>query len=536
MKLVPTTLAAVSVWLGCGGMSGWAHDHDSMDNLPATARLGAIVFETTCQAGVRSDFNRGVALLHSFALGLAEQQFRKVATRDPDCAMAYWGIAMSHANQVNGGPAESDLAPARRALARADRARERDAREATYIHALHILFDEFKHNDFLAFAARYTEAMGKLARAYPTDLEAQVFYALALLNSDPPDDVGLVNPRQAVAILYPLFRQHPEHPGIAHYIIHACDNPLMARDGLEAARRYATIAPAAPHALHMPGHIFARLGLWQDDIVSNLASKAAAEDPRNHAGVENRLHAMEFLEYAYLQTGRIAAARDIVRQAKSIKVSDLDPRYAGYYSTVETRYEFLLAVETQDWPMAAGIKPTAPDRGGSGGLAVLAHAMAAGHLRDTEAGRKAQLAANRLRAKLTPAQRTTATLPDEIRAWAAFSQGDLTTAIATLRPVADREAKVGKGEVELPAREMMAEMLFLSGRYGDALAEYQASLASDPNRFNGLLGAAQSATEFRQPELAERYYGVLHTTCSGADGTACMRLAAATSRDSRAAR
>jgi hypothetical protein len=149
--------------------------------------------------------------------------------------------------------------------------------------------------------------MEAVARNYPRDIEAQVFYALALINSDPRDDVALINPKKAVAILYPLFRWHPDHPGIAHYIIHASDNLMMAQQGLEAARRYAAIAPAAPHALHMPGHIFARLGLWDDDIRSNLASKAASENPMVHVGAENRLHAMEFLEYAYLQIGHDAA-------------------------------------------------------------------------------------------------------------------------------------------------------------------------------------------------------------------------------------
>src|SRR5258708_21968265 len=166
---------------------------------------------------------------------------------------------------------------------------------------------------------------------------------------------ALINPKKAVTILYPIFRQHPDHPGIAHYIIHACDNPVMAQQGLEAARRYAQIAPASPHALHMPGHIFARLGLWQEDIRSNLASKAAAENA--HAGAENRLHAMEFLEYAYLQIGHDEEARAIIAEAKAIPRSEVDPRYGNYYRIVQVRFPTMFAIESHDWIAAAHSEP-----------------------------------------------------------------------------------------------------------------------------------------------------------------------------------
>ena len=208
--------------------------------------------------------------------------------------MAYWGEVISHTNQVNGGPLPQIWGPARRG-APAGRCRSRRILRSCRHLSAACLPGRLQGGDFYRLAARYTDAMAEVAAAYPDDQEARVFYALALLNSDPPDDVDLSNPRKAVAILSPILREYPNHPGVSHYIIHACDNPVMARDGLQAARRYASIAPAAPHALHMPSHIFARLGLWQDDIRSNLASKAAAENPAIHAGAEGRLHAMEFL-------------------------------------------------------------------------------------------------------------------------------------------------------------------------------------------------------------------------------------------------
>ena len=233
--------------------------------------LGSVSFNISCKPQVKAEFNHGIALLHSFWLDEAEKSFGKVAAADPECAMAYWGVAMADFNQVNGGPTDTGVVAANRALRMADKAREKDPREAAYIHAVHLFFDGYAEKDFDVYSKRYTDAMEEVATHYPNDLEAQVFYALALINSDARDDVALINPKKAVAILYPIFRQHPDHPGIAHYIIHACDNPAMAQQGLEAARRYASIAPAAPHALHMPGHIFARLGLWDEDIRSNLA-------------------------------------------------------------------------------------------------------------------------------------------------------------------------------------------------------------------------------------------------------------------------
>jgi tetratricopeptide (TPR) repeat protein len=382
---------------------------------------------------------------------------------------------------------------------------------------------------YVARAKRYSDAMETLAAAYPDDIEAQIFYALSLLYSTPPGDVTLVNPRHAVAILNPLLKRLPDHPGIAHYLIHACDNPAMAQDGLAAARRYAEIAPAAPHALHMPAHIYARLGLWQDDIRSNLASKAASEvktGPR--VGAENRLHAMEFLEYAYLQTGHDKEARSILREALTVKASDVDPQVNDYYPSVEARYPALFAIETHDWAAAARLRPVKGTYWFIQQPAILAHAIAAAHVRDAQAARDAAAAIDALIPKGVPelqAGGSAATVSDEIHAWSAFTQGDIDGAIARLRPVADRQARAGKGEVELPAREMLAEMESMAGRTEAALQEYQTSLASDPNRYNGLLGAAQAAEKLGQTGVAAGYYRTLLETCAGANGAAVRALA-----------
>src|SRR6202030_230623 len=445
------------------GFSTPAPEH--AEKMPVVARLGTVSFETSCRPQVQADFNHAVALLHSFWLDEAERTFMKVASVDPDCAMAYWGVAMADYNQVNGGPTSEGISRANQSLAKADAAREKDPREAAYIHAVHRFFDGYVESDFEVYAKRYTDAMEEVAARYPSDLEAQVFYALALINSDPSDDVALINPKKAVAILNPLLRRHPDHPGIAHYILHASDNPVMAQQGLEAARRYASIAPAAPHALHMPGHIFARLGLWDEDIRSNLASKAASENPTAHVGAENRLHAMEFLEYAYLQIGYDDEAWAIVTESSTVKQSDVDARYPTYYADVEARNPALFAIETRDWALATSLKPIEGADWVSQSQTLLAHAVAAAHLHDAQGAKAAAQSIESLTAA-NPRMRVgapRASVPDEIRAWAHFSQGDLQGAIRLLRSVADRQGKIGKGEVELPAREMLAEIFFLSG-------------------------------------------------------------------------
>ncbi len=506
------------------GFSALAQEHG--EQMPMTARLGSVSFETSCQLQVRADFNRAVALLHSFWLNEAERTFMKVAIADPNCAMAYWGEVMANFNEVNGGPTSEGIVRANQSLAKADSAQEKDPREAAYIHAVHLFFDGYTGNDFDGYAERYTDAMEEVATRYPNDLEAQVFYALALINSDPRDDVALINPKKAVAILYPLLRRHPDHPGIAHYILHACDNPVMAQQGLEAARRYASIAPAAPHALHMPGHIFARLGLWNDDIRSNLASKAASENPTVHVGAENRLHAMEFLEYAYLQIGHDDEARAIVTEGSTVKQSDVDPHYPSYYADVEARYPALFAIETRNWAMAASLKPIEGGDWVSQSQTLLAHAVAAAHLHDAQGAHAAAQSIESL-TEANPRMRVgapRASVPDEIRAWARFSQGDLRGAIKLLRTVADRQRQIGKGEVELPAREMLAEMFLLSHQNDEALHEYQLSLMSDPNRFNALLGAGKAAEQLGRHELAVKYYRTLLANCAGATGAALKDL------------
>lgn len=506
--------------------------------LALPGRVGAVSFETSCRAATRADFEHGVSLLHSFGYDAALGMFHKVLAADPDCAMAHWGEAMTAYPQLNGWPDASAAAAARRALAVAIRARERNTRETDWIHALYVFYDGFTRKRALEHARLYAVAMSALSRKYPDDLEAQVFYALALLAADPPEDVALVNPHKAVAILEPLFTAHPDHPGIAHYLIHACDNPTMAQLALPAARRYADLAPDAPHALHMPGHIFARLGMWQDDIRSNLASKAAAERPAAPhmdagaagampMGAENRLHAMEFLEYAYLQTGQDDKARAIMAEARTVPGADVDRRYPSYYGVVEARLPALYAIETHDWVMAGHLAPIADGDAQSQALTLLAQVTAAAHLHDAGAADTALHALEALASKdpPPPAGAPREALPAEIRAWAALAHGDLPRATDLLRPVVARQTRVGKGEVELPAGEMLADMLLLGGRPQEALEAYRKSLRSDPSRLNALLGAGAAAEQAGAGSLAAGYYRAALANCPEASGPARELLA-----------
>ena len=517
--------AAISIF---AFSSGSAQEHRHSDPMQAQAKLGKVSFPISCKPSDQGDFNHAVALLHSFWHSEAQREFEAIGAVDPNCAMAYWGVAMSHFHLGLSWPAPADIELGRQALSKAEAATEKDAREAAYIAALRELYTDFKIEDSWKYFKTYADKLSEIAATYPNDLEAKVFEGLALILAQPPGDLNLIELRQAINLLQPLLLQYPDHPGIAHYLIHACDAPRLAQEGLEAARRYAKIAPAAPHALHMPSHIFTRLGLWREDIDSNLASKAAAE--KAHAGAENRLHAMEFLEYAYLQIGHDQEARAIIAEAKTIPQSEVDPRYGNYYAIVQARFPTMFAIETGDWQAAAHAQLIAGDDGWGRGLTLLAHAIAAGHLRDAALA-KATLHATevfmkqQMKGQPLPRSGTAeAGFLDEIHAWADFANRDLEGAVRLLRPIADRQDKVGKGELDLPVREMMAEMLLINGKATEALKEYRASLISDPNRFNSLLGAGRAAERLGDREAASGYYRTLLVNCSGADGSALVAL------------
>ena len=344
--LRPSTILIVLVLFASLTLAQQSHEHG------APEQLGTVSFPTSCSPAINAQFERGVALLHSFAYSTAESTFREVAEKDPRCAMAHWGIAMSYFHELwDPRIAPANFALGRQEIERAQQIGAGTSREREFIAALALLYASNEQAAYAANAQRYAQAMQTLAADNPTDVESQVFYALALLSTASPSDKTHANQKRAVAILEPLYRKYPQHPGLAHYMIHACDNAEMASQGLPAAEAYAKIAPSAPHALHMPSHIFTRLGMWDDSIASNIASQAAAAQ---HGDIGEQLHAMDYLVYAYLQSGREAEAAKVIGQLKTMPVANTSDYKVGYSATaMPVRY----AVERRQWDEAASIVP-----------------------------------------------------------------------------------------------------------------------------------------------------------------------------------
>jgi tetratricopeptide (TPR) repeat protein len=481
-------------------------------------KVGKVSFSITCDQSVQKEFERGLALLHSFWYEEAQKSFKEVLDQDPHCAIAYWGQAMSIYRPLWNRPSASDLQNGRKLIQVAQTIDGNSQRERDYIHALAVFYGD-DNRDYQKRSADYCHAMQQLFAQYPKDREAAVFYALSLLGSKPDTDTKLENPKKAVAILAELFKEKPSHPGVAHYLIHAADNPNLAELGLQAARRYAQIAPASPHALHMPSHIFARLGLWQEDIQSNLASIAATRQSSGmHIGAEHQIHAMEFLEYAYLQIGENSKAKAIVDQLATIQEDDIDPGLDGYLDRMRAHLPAMYALETHQWKEALALQPPAGAEPSAQAITYWARAVAAGHLRDVAAARDAVRQYDAMLDTVRKSSRPyeaeyMSTNGGETHAWLIFAEGKNDVAVSLLRSVADKQDAEGKGEVELPAREMLGDMLLEIDRLREALVEYEKSLNTDPNRFNGLYGASRSAELLQQTLTAVRYYAQLLKNC-----------------------
>jgi len=500
------------------GMPGMGHHHH--DDAPTDLeKLGDVHFPVSCAATTQAPFERGIALLHSFGYVKAEQQFRTLAGADPSCAMAHWGIAMSQYQELWGRPSAAAIKTGTEQMAKAEyltASTKITHREKAYIDALNGFFVEAS-KDFQTAANDYASAMGALHTAYPDDIEGAAFYALAVLASEAPDDTSLNKERTALAVLLPLFKEHPEHPGLAHYIIHTCDTPALASQGLDAAKVYARIAPSSPHALHMPGHIFARLGMWPEDIDSNLASVAASQkaEAAGQPGVAHQMHADEFLIYAYLQIGEDEKARALTANMRSVgeHVDSMpgmdDMKGSGPYFDNELNAVYLL--EMHDWKAAEKLKPEPNSPPLATGDTTWANGIAAGHLHDAKKAKQALATTDAQIDKLRSgplAYRIPGMMirRDEMAGWAAYAEDKPDDAITLLRKAADQQDKLGQNEVDIPAREMLGDVLMALHRPREALAEYKVALTLSPNRLNGLLSAGQAAEASGQKDEAARYY------------------------------
>jgi len=500
------------------------HHHEDLNE----TQLGTVHFPVSCSAGVQKPFARGVALLHSFWYEEAEKEFEDIAKDDPQCAMAHWGIAMSIWHQLWNEPDAKVIA---RGLSEANTGEKLAAkatpREQLYLAAIKAFYSSSGKLDHAARARAYSDAMKKVYESYPEDHEAATFYALSLLASEPHHDETFANRKQAAAILEKLFAIEPDHPGVAHYLIHSYDKPQLAQLGIPAARRYAEVAPAAPHALHMPSHIFARVGLWQDDIKSNLASIAATrKTAAMHMGGEgHQFHAMDFLFYAYMQSGREADARALMDEVN--KMPEMHDMYGvGFDPHLATQAQFaaLYPIEMRDWATAAALTPMDVPGTASDSFGYWAKAIGSAHLHQTEEVRKDVHAIEIIHQKFVDqkkeffAEGTESDLK-QTQAWLAFSEGKYDDAVAILRPLAEKEEALGEEPQGIPSREMIAEILLEAKHPQQALAEYQADLKFSPNRFNGLYGAARAAEAAGKQSEANEYYALLVKTCDGGSST-----------------
>jgi len=491
------------------------HHHD------VDEKLGTVSFATSCAPAVQSQFERGVALLHSFEYEVADAQFEEVAKKDPRCAMAYWGQAMTFYHELWNRPTKADLAQGAELLTKAYSLKPPTARERDYIQALSVFYSETDKLDHNQRAGAYAKAMQGVHERNPNDREAAIFFALSLLASGPDRDPNLTNAKAAVAILNKLYDEQPNHPGIAHYIIHSCDNPAMATLALPAARKYAGIAPSSPHAVHMPSHIFARLGVWQDDITSNLAAIRVADSMADHHHVmHHKVHSMDFLAYAYMQIGDDASAKAAIEQIAAIRPEQMDHEFENYLLVRQAEGPAKYALERRQWKEALGLQPIAGAPSDVQLVAYWGRAVAAGHLHNAAAAQDALKHYDELleATRKGPRPYVADALKNEhqlVQAWADYAAGNSDDAVRQLRAVADDQDKVGKAETALPAREMLADMLLDLQRPQEALTEYEISLRTDPNRFNGLYGAAQAATQVQQREKASTYFVQLLKNCEG---------------------
>jgi hypothetical protein len=523
-------IAAVSILvvLGYGQAAAQDHAHDS------GGTFGTVHFETSCNASVQAEFDRAVAMLHSFFYPETEKAFRAIAEREPACAMAYWGVAISQRPNPLTAPFPPQLLQQGwEAIQRARAANARTQRERDWIEALAPFYEGHATIDQQTRTQRYADAMGRLHERYPADSEAAVFYALALLEAVDLSDKTYASQLKAAAILEGLQKSQPNHPGIVHYIIHAYDYAPIANKGLPAARSYAALAPSAPHALHMPSHIFSTLGMWQDAISANLAADQAARNyaastsataKANPASVPGRYHALDFLVNAYLQIAQDRRAKAILDERNSPGATSSGGSITAHtgFAAIPVRY----ALDRHAWAEAAAIPPMQTTF--KQAEAIVAFGRSLGAARTGDLGQAKEELANIIRLRQALAAEGDPYWAEQVgiqeaaaSAWIALAEKDTTRALAAMGDAASREDRSEKHvamENRLsPMRELLGEMLLEAGRPADALREFERSLQTIPGRFRSIAGAADAAARSGNRAAATTYYRQLIALTSEAD-------------------
>ncbi|MCU1220948.1 MAG: hypothetical protein JWN42_2145 [Candidatus Angelobacter sp.] len=510
------------------------HDHTSPEN------LGKVNFSTSCSSATQPQFNRAVALMHSFQFARAIEAFNVILVSDPSCAIADWGIALSNwGNPFAAGlklPAQLELG--HKAIEHARAAGAKTERERAYIDAVAHLFTDTASTDQRSRVLAYETAMAGVSAAYPDDTEAAIFYALALAAASDPADKTYARQLKAGKILEDLFVQYPNHPGLAHYIIHTYDFPPLAARAVAAARRYGEIAPSAPHALHMPSHTFTRVGYWQDSIDTNIAAAASA---RSEGQTAEELHASDYMVYAYLQTAQDRATQHLVESAvqtfsrfdPTVLLSGAAPPSAAYFAraAIPARY----CLERRAWADAAKLEPRPSPFLPADAITYFARGLGAAHVKDGATARSAIGSLEQIRDKLKMKEGYWANQVEiqrqEVAAWLAFAEGDPQGALTGMRAAAELEAGTEKNAITpgplTPARELLGDLLLELKRPAEALKEFEATLMKEPNRFRSLYGAAEAAKLAGDRQTAQKYFRQLLKVAERADKPGRQELAEA---------
>jgi hypothetical protein len=486
-------------------------------------KIGQVRFPVSCSAAAQKPFERAVALLHSFWYLEAAKAFTAVAQADPDCAIAYWGLAMSNWTQIWSPPPPAALKRGWEAVEKAKAAQAKTPRERDFVAAAEAFFKDADKLDHRTRAVAYGKAMEQMAQRYPDDREVMAFYALSLQATADPHDKTYANQRRSAEIAEKIFAVEPDHPGAAHYIIHGYDYAPLAAKGLPAARRYAQFAPSVPHALHMPSHIYVLLGMWPETIQGNIAATAAEKDRGNP---DDRMHAIDYLMYAYLQQAQDAEARRVLDEARGI-MADLAAR--KYDSGRPTAHFAMAAIEARwamergKWAEAAGIDPRPNRFPHTESMIYFARAIGAARSGDSA---RARADVDRLVALKEAMKDPYWAEQIEIQrraaaAWTARAEGKADDGFALMRSAVELEASTEKHNITpgpiVTARELYADMLMDAGQPGPAAQAYEASLRVAPNRFKSLAGAARGFERAGDRDKAKSYYAKLLTTAASAD-------------------
>jgi hypothetical protein len=514
-----------------------AHDHAAAEN------NGSVTFNTSCNSAAQPQFNRAVALMHSFQFARAIEGFHATLASDPSCSIAYWGIALSSwGNPFAAGlKAQAQLEQGSKAVEQARTTPAKTERERAYVEAVAHLYTDTTATDQRSRILAYESAMDAVRAAYPEDVEASIFYALALAAAADPADKSYAKQLKAGAILEGLFVQYPNHPGLAHYIIHAYDVPPLAARAVGAAKRYSEIAPSSPHALHMPSHTFTRVGDWQDSIDANIASAASA---RSYGQTGEELHASDYMVYAYLQTAQDSAADRVVESAvpmfarfdPAVLVSGAAGPSAAYFAraAIPARY----CLERRAWADAAKLELHPSPLPYADAITYFARGLGAAHSKDSAAARSAIDSLRQMGDKLKTMKEDywanqVEIQRQEVSAWLAFAEGDRQGALSGMRAAAELEDRTEKNAITpgplAPARELLGELFLESKQPAEALKEFEATLTKEPNRFRSLYGAAEAAKQAGDHQAAEMYFQKLLKITERADKPGRQELAEARS-------